>query len=46
MTRDRMNQLLDSAGRHLIQNYKPQPIVLTRGEGRHLGTSPAIATST
>ena len=36
MTRDRMNQLLESADKNLIHNYKPQPIVLTRGEGRHL----------
>ena len=35
-TRDRMQQLLDSADRTLVHNYKPQPIVLTRGEGRHL----------
>ena len=33
MTRDRMNQLLESASRHLIQNYRQQPIILARGEG-------------
>src|SRR5437764_5551985 len=32
-TRDRMDKLLESADHHLIRNYKPQPIVLTRGEG-------------
>jgi acetylornithine aminotransferase/acetylornithine/N-succinyldiaminopimelate aminotransferase len=36
MTRDRMKQLLESADRYLIKNYKPQPIVLTRGEGCRL----------
>src|SRR3954471_16732929 len=35
-TRDRQNQLLEIADRHLIHNYKQQPIVLTRGEGMHL----------
>jgi predicted acetylornithine/succinylornithine family transaminase len=36
MTRDRMNQLIESAKKVLIQNYKQQPVVLQRGEGLHL----------
>ena len=32
MTRERMEKLLEAADRYLVKNYKPQPIVLTRGE--------------
>src|SRR3954467_12942164 len=33
MTRETMNALVEKAQRFLIGNYKPQPIVLDRGEG-------------
>jgi predicted acetylornithine/succinylornithine family transaminase len=33
MSRERNEMLLDRARRHLVQNYKQQPIVLTRGDG-------------
>lgn len=36
MTRERQTQLIESADRHLLHNYKQQPVVLTRGEGTHL----------
>ncbi|MSP59375.1 MAG: aspartate aminotransferase family protein [Myxococcales bacterium] len=33
MTRDHMQQLIETAQRVLVQNYRPQPLVLARGEG-------------
>jgi predicted acetylornithine/succinylornithine family transaminase len=36
MSRERNEMLLDRARRHLVQNYKQQPIVLTRGDGMWL----------
>src|SRR4051812_18345804 len=33
MTREKMTQLIDAAHRVLMQNYKQQPVVLSRGEG-------------
>jgi acetylornithine/N-succinyldiaminopimelate aminotransferase len=33
---NRHELLLDAAKRHLIQNYRQQPVILSRGEGVHL----------
>jgi acetylornithine/N-succinyldiaminopimelate aminotransferase len=33
---NRHDQLIDAAKRHLIQNYKQQPIILSRGDGVYL----------
>jgi predicted acetylornithine/succinylornithine family transaminase len=35
-TRERQTQLIEIAERHLLHNYKQQPIVMTRGEGVRL----------